>query len=69
MGTSVVLITGGLTGIGRAVAVAFAKEGAMVTVAGDVRRPARNSSSNFALSARKLSSSTPTFARKMTFVS
>jgi NAD(P)-dependent dehydrogenase (short-subunit alcohol dehydrogenase family) len=32
--TSVVLITGGLTGIGRAAAVAFAKEGAMVTVAG-----------------------------------
>ena len=34
MSTSVVLITGGLTGIGRAAAMAFAKEGAMVTVAG-----------------------------------
>jgi NAD(P)-dependent dehydrogenase (short-subunit alcohol dehydrogenase family) len=34
MSTSVVLITGGLTGIGRAAAIAFAKEGAMVTVAG-----------------------------------
>jgi hypothetical protein len=32
MSTSVVLITGGLTGIGRAAAMAFAKEGAMVTV-------------------------------------
>ncbi len=34
MSTSVVLITGGLTGIGRAAAIAFAKEGAMVTVTG-----------------------------------
>ena len=34
MSTSVVLISGGLTGIGRAAAIAFAKEGAIVTVAG-----------------------------------
>src|SRR3954471_20263929 len=34
MSTPVVLITGGLTGIGRAAAVAFAKKGAMVVVAG-----------------------------------
>src|ERR1700722_8775817 len=34
VGTSVVLITGGLAGIGRAAAIAFAKQGAMVTVAG-----------------------------------
>src|SRR4029434_7473025 len=34
MDTPVVLITGGLTGIGRAAAVAFAKKGAKVVVAG-----------------------------------
>src|SRR6266481_2524934 len=34
MNKSVVLITGGLTGIGRAAAVAFAKKGAKVVVAG-----------------------------------
>jgi NAD(P)-dependent dehydrogenase (short-subunit alcohol dehydrogenase family) len=34
MSAPVVLITGGLTGIGRAAAIAFAKEGAIVTVTG-----------------------------------
>ena len=34
MNTQVVLITGALTGIGRATAVAFAKEGARVVVSG-----------------------------------
>jgi NAD(P)-dependent dehydrogenase (short-subunit alcohol dehydrogenase family) len=34
MSTQVVLIAGGLTGIGRAAAVAFAKKGAKVVVAG-----------------------------------
>src|SRR5271170_922513 len=34
MSNSVVLITGGLTGIGRAAAVAFAKKGAKLVVAG-----------------------------------
>src|SRR5437588_11859053 len=34
MDKSVILITGGLTGIGRAAAVAFAKKGAKVVVAG-----------------------------------
>src|SRR6201981_1941342 len=34
MSTQVVLVTGGLTGIGRAAAVAFAKKGAKVVVSG-----------------------------------
>jgi NAD(P)-dependent dehydrogenase (short-subunit alcohol dehydrogenase family) len=34
MSSQVVLITGGLTGIGRAAAVAFAKKGAKVVVTG-----------------------------------
>jgi len=34
MNTQVVLVTGGLTGIGRATALAFAKEGAQVVVSG-----------------------------------
>src|SRR5690348_15172147 len=34
MSSKIVLITGGLTGIGRAAAVAFAKKGAKVVVAG-----------------------------------
>jgi NAD(P)-dependent dehydrogenase (short-subunit alcohol dehydrogenase family) len=34
MNTQVVLITGGLTGIGRAAAVAFAKKGAKTVVSG-----------------------------------
>jgi NAD(P)-dependent dehydrogenase (short-subunit alcohol dehydrogenase family) len=41
MSAQVVLITGGLTGIGRATAVAFAKKGAKVVVAGRRDEPGR----------------------------
>lgn len=41
MSNSVVLITGGLTGIGRAAAVAFAKKGAKVVVAGRRDEPGK----------------------------
>jgi NAD(P)-dependent dehydrogenase (short-subunit alcohol dehydrogenase family) len=34
MNTPVVLITGALTGIGRAIALAFAKQGARIVIAG-----------------------------------
>jgi NAD(P)-dependent dehydrogenase (short-subunit alcohol dehydrogenase family) len=44
MNKPVLLVTGGLTGIGRAAAVAFAKRGAKVVVAG--RRGRRESSSS-----------------------
>jgi len=41
MSDPVVLITGALTGIGRATAIAFAKEGARLVVAAPLRRTAR----------------------------
>src|SRR6202041_1240910 len=41
MSSQVVLITGGLTGIGRAAAVAFAKKGAKVVVAGRRDEPGK----------------------------
>jgi NAD(P)-dependent dehydrogenase (short-subunit alcohol dehydrogenase family) len=66
MSNPVVLITGGLTGIGRAAAVAFAKKGAKLVVAG--RRDEAGKAlaqRNCALSGRRPSSSTPTSARKM----
>jgi NAD(P)-dependent dehydrogenase (short-subunit alcohol dehydrogenase family) len=67
MSNPVVLITGGLSGIGRAAAVAFAKKGAKVVVGPvGVMTPARRLLRSCALSVRKLSLSTPTSARTKT---
>ena len=41
MDTPVVLITGALTGIGRATAIAFAKEGARIRRRADTTKPAK----------------------------
>jgi predicted Rossmann-fold nucleotide-binding protein len=43
MSTQVVLVTGGLTGVGRAAAVAFAKKGAKVVSPVGGKRPATRS--------------------------
>ena len=66
MSNPVVLITGGLSGIGRATAVAFAKKGAKVVVAGRRITLARRLLRSCALSVRRPSSSTPTSARTKT---
>ena len=65
MSNPVVLITGALTGIGRAAAVAFSKKGAKVVIAGRRDEAGRRSSRSCALSARKPNSSTPMFAERM----
>ena len=67
MSNPVVLITGALTGIGRAAAVAFAKKGASVVVAGRRDEAGKALGSRAALpSAPRPSSSAPTSARRMT---
>ena len=66
MSNPVVLITGALTGIGRAAAVAFAKKGAKVVVAGRRDEAGKTLVKERALSVRRPSSSTPTSARRMT---
>ena len=66
MSNPVVLITGGLTGIGRAAAVAFAKKGAKLVVAGrrdEVGKALVKELRSFGSEAEL---STPTSARKMT---
>ena len=64
MGTPVVLITGALTGIGRAAARAFAREGHRTVVAGRQRKPAETGELSCARSALKLCSSVRTCATR-----
>jgi NAD(P)-dependent dehydrogenase (short-subunit alcohol dehydrogenase family) len=62
----VVLITGALTGIGRAAAVAFAQKGANVVVTGRRDQAGKELAEELRASARKPSSSTPTSATRTT---
>ena len=64
MTTPVVLITGALTGIGRATALAFAHEGAHPLSLADATRKARSWSPNFANSAPRPNSCAPTCVMK-----
>ena len=64
MNQPVVLITGALTGIGRAAAVAFAKKGAKVVVAGRRDEVGKALVKELRSSVRRRSSSTPTSARR-----
>ena len=66
MSNQVVLITGGLTGIGRAAAVAFAKKGAKVVVAGRRDEAGKGLVEELRSFGSRPSSSTPTSARRMT---
>lgn len=66
MKTPVVLITGALTGIGRATALAYAKDGAKSSFPADTKMPARRSPPNCALSVPKPSSCRPTCGMTMT---
>ena len=67
MNTQVVLITGGLTGIGRATALAFAKEGAQVVVSGRRDEEGQKLVSEIRKEVRKRSSSAPMCAAKKTY--
>ena len=64
MTTPVVLITGALTGIGRATALAFAQEGRISLSPADAKRKVRSSSLNSANSALRPNSYAPTCVTK-----
>jgi short chain dehydrogenase len=64
MKNKVVLITGGLTGIGRATALAFAQEGASIVVPGDMRKKAKSWLASSANSVQKLNLCGPMCAMK-----
>jgi NAD(P)-dependent dehydrogenase (short-subunit alcohol dehydrogenase family) len=64
MTAPVVLITGALTGIGRATALAFAQEGAHLVSLADAKRKVRSSSLNSANSALRPNSYAPTCVMK-----
>ena len=65
MSNPVVLITGALTGIGRAAAIAFAKKGANVVVAGRRDEAGKALVKELRPFGSRRSSSTPTSARRM----
>ena len=66
MSQSVVLITGALTGIGRAAAVAFAKKGAKVVVAGRRDEAGKALAKELRSFGSEAEFITPTSARTMT---
>ena len=67
MSAQVVLITGGLTGIGRAAAVAFAKKGAKVVVAGRRDEAGMELVEELRSWVRRPNSSTPMSGRRKMF--
>ena len=69
MNKQVVLITGALTGIGRAAAVAFAKKGAKVVVSGRRDEAGKALVEELRSFGSEPSSSMPTSARRMMYAS
>ena len=66
MSNPVVLITGALTGIGRAAAIAFARKGAKVVVSGRRDEAGKTLARELRSFGSEASSLTPTSARRMT---